>query len=178
MTTTTGTPSDNGSGTPPSDPPASSAGFGYPLRTKITVVAVLTVAIGGFVLAAQTMAPTEDPGLTVSGTPAQTVDEVGIDAVYPGPDDEVLAQQRFGIDLEAGWTGELTFVPATGPAVPLSAGDVTLVPELGQIFYQPHTGGVIERLPGGRNCVSATIWSHVRGRSASERTKLWCFSVV
>ena len=155
------------------------AGLAYPTRTKVIVVVVLALAIGGFVLAGLTTAQDDDPGFTVSGVPGQQQSGTnGIEALFPRPDAEVLGQQRFGIDLSPGWTGELLLLPPSGPAIPLPEDELILVPELDQIFYQPGDGKAVERLEGDRFCVAATIWDQVRGREGTERTESWCFNVV
>ncbi len=165
-----------------SDPSPSTGapqGFRYPTRTKVIVAVVLALALGGFVLAGLRTASDTDPAFNVSGAPGeQRSGANGVEALIPGDGDEVLGQQRVGIDLAPGWTGELTILPATGQVVTLPEGEVERVTELDQIFFQPGPGKVVERLPGGQNCISATIWDRVQGREASERTEVWCFSVT
>ena len=150
----------------------------YSTRAKIVIVLVLAVATGAFVLAGMTAVTDENPGFTVSGSPAEeVVGDEAVDALVPAEDSQVLSQQRFGIDLAPGWTGELLFLPADGVATPLPADEFDEIEELNQIFYEPGQGKTIERLPQGTNCVVATIWSRVRGRDASERVEQWCFRV-
>ncbi len=164
-------------GSPPGRPPSGSVT--YSARTKIIVVVVLVVAVGGFVLAGLSADTSGDPTFTVSGSAGEQVTSGnGVEALVPGDGDEVLGQQRFGIDLEPGWTGELVLLPSNGPATALPEDELEVVEELNQIFYQPMPGKSIERLGGGTNCVAATIWDRVRGRDATERVETWCFSVA
>lgn len=162
--------------TPPAAEPKA---FGYPLRTKIAIVVVLAVAIGGFVLAGLSAQTGTDADVTVSGTPGEIVSDAdGVEIRIPADGSEILAQQPFGIDLAPGWTGELVLLPSNGPAIPIPEDELTITPELDQFLYFPLPGQTIERLPGGTNCVRATIWDQVRGRAASERVESWCFGVA
>lgn len=162
------------------DPPAADAPeLGYPLRTKVIVVVVLIVAITGFVFAGLTADTSTDDDVTVSGTPGETVSDAdGVEIRIPADGSEILAQQPFGIDLAPGWTGELVLLPSNGPAIALPEDELTVTPEIDQFLYFPLPGNTIERLPGGQNCVRATIWNQVRGREASERVEQWCFGVA
>ncbi len=161
------------------DPSPTPQGLAYPTRTKVIVVVVLVLAIGAIALGGLTANTDSDPGFAVSGSSGDEVRSTnGVEALVPGDGDEVLGQQRFGIDLAPGWTGELLLLPSNGPAITLPEDELDVVEELNQIFYQPLPGKSIERLDGGTNCVVATIWDQVAGRDASERTENWCFSVV
>lgn len=170
---------------PPSadDPTAPTpAGLAYPTRTKVIVVAVLAVAIGFIVLAGLTTADGGDDGVAVSGgddpqgqdgsgAPAD-----GVERVFPRDGAEILGQERIGIDLAPGWTGELMLVKEGGEAVTLPE-DELLRDELNQILYQPGPDMTVERL-SGEYCVAATIWDQTRGREASQRVETWCFSAT
>ena len=151
----------------------------YPARTKAVIAVVVTLALGGFIYAGLTADTDPEPEFTVSGSPGdRVVGEDGVEALLPGDGDEVLGQQRFGVDLAPGWTGELLLLPEGGAPVPLPEDELDRVEELNQIFYQPLPGKTVSRLAGGTNCVLATIWDQVRGRAATERERSWCFSVV
>lgn len=153
--------------------------FGYPLRTKVAIVVVLTIAVAGFVFAGLTAETGTGNDVTVSGTPGETVsDSDGVEIRIPAEGSEILAQQPFGIDLEPGWTAELVLLPSNGPAIPIPEDEMTITSEINQFLYFPMQGNTIERLPGGTNCVRATIWNRVRGRAASERVESWCFGVA
>ena len=152
--------------------------FSYPTRTKIAVVVVLAVAIGGFVLAGLTAETDNADSVTVSGQAGEQSDAQGVLAFAPRNGGQALSQDGFSIRLAPGWTGELTFLPGNGSAVPLPEDEVE-VTALNELSYQPEDGKVIERLPEGvTSCVVATIWDQVRGREASERTEQWCFAVT
>lgn len=152
----------------------------YPLRTKIVIVAVLAVAVGGFVLAGlQTDTDPED-GITISGDDPEITQPTianGVEAIRPGRGTEVFAQERIELDLSPGWRGELVLQPDSGAAIALPE-DETEFTSLNQVIYQPGEGKTIERLPSGRVCVRATIWDQVRGRPNTERVESWCFDVT
>lgn len=152
----------------------------YPLRTKLTIVVVLAVAVGGFVLAGLRTDTDTDDGVTVTGDEPQVTQVTianGVEAIRPGRGTEVFAQERIEIDLLPGWKGELVLQPASGDAIPLPE-DETEFTSLNQVIYVPGPDKAIERLPSGRVCVRATIWDQVRGRANSERVESWCFDVT
>lgn len=160
--------------------------FSYPARTKVIIVAVLAVAIGGFVLAGLT-ANTDNPdavavsgdGDDVGGAGATAELGRGVERVLPRVGAEsVLQQSEIVLDLEPGWVAELVYAPDDGDAVVLPADEIDEVPELDQFTYVPGPDKTLERLTSNDQCVIATIWSRVEGRAASERVVQWCFSVV
>ena len=157
------------------------AGLAYPTRTKVIVVAVLAVAIGFIVLAGLTTSDS-DGGVAVSGGDAQGQDASGapptdgVERVFPRDGAEILGQERIGIDLAPGWTGELMLVKEGGEALTLPE-DELLRDELDQILYQPGPDMTVERL-SGEYCLAATIWDRTRGRDASQRVETWCFSAT
>lgn len=148
----------------------------YPLRTKIIIAVVLTVAVGAFVLAFVSVNTDTDPEI-VGGAPGQASSAQGVQAVVPGDGAQVLAQQRVGIRLADGWTGELTLQPASGAAIPLPLDQLEPGTQ-NELIFQPGEGKAIERLPTGNNCMLAVIWSRVDGRDATERVEQWCFQVT
>lgn len=160
----------------------------YPRRTKVIIVVVLIIGIGGFVaagLTAETDVPEEaqvsgegaDSGS--DGDDGDTVSTIanGVESLSPGRGDQAFAQERVTIDLAPGWTGELAFRSGSADAVPLPDDEVE-VTELDELIFQPGEGKTFERLPTGRLCVEATIWDQVRGRSSTERVETWCFQVT
>lgn len=165
--------------------------FNYPARTKIIVALVLAVAIGGFVLAGLSAETGTGDEVVVTGDGggdggggdggeqpgATSRDADGVIEVHPPDGTEALAQERIRIQLSAGWTGELTLLPASGAAIPLPDDEVERT-ALNELIFVPGEGRVIERLPAGRNCVRATIWDQVEGRAATERLHDWCFDVT
>lgn len=152
----------------------------YPLRTKLVIVVVLAVAVGGFVLAGLRTDTDNDDGVAISGDepPASQVTIAnGVEAIRPGRGTQVFAQERIELDLAAGWRGELVLQPDSGAAIPLPEDEVEFT-SLNQLIYEPGEGKAIERLPSGRVCVRATIWDQVRGRPNTERVESWCFDVT
>lgn len=170
-------------------PSGSTPAFNYPLRTKVIVVVVLAVAIGGFVLAGLT-ANTDNPDVVAlsgegsqignsGGSSGQSALGRGIESVRPRAGAEsVLQQSEISIDLEPGWVAELVYAPEGDQSVVLPAAEVEVTPELDLFTYAPAPGKTIERLASNRSCVVATVWSRVEGRAGSERVVQWCFSVV
>ena len=152
----------------------------YPLRTKVVIVVVLFVAIGGFVLAGlRTDTDTSDE-IAVTGqepTATQSTISNGVERQSPRRGTEAFAQESIELDLAPGWRGELVLQPDSGDAIPLPDSEVEFT-SLNQLIYEPGPDKTIERLPSGRVCVRATIWDQVRGRSASERVESWCFDVT
>ena len=152
----------------------------YPLRTKLVIVVVLAVAVGGFVLAGLRADTDNDDGVTVTGDEPQVTQVTianGVEAIRPGRGTQVFAQERVEIDLLPGWKGELVLQPDSGDAIPLPDDEVEFT-SLNQLIYVPGPDKAIERLPSGRVCVRATIWDQVRGRANSERVESWCFDVT
>lgn len=149
----------------------------YPARTKAVVVAVLAAAIAVFtlaVLAADTDG--EDPVAVSGGTAGD--DQRGVLSRSPRDGAQVLAQEPFSVRLAPGWTGELTFIPGNGAALPLPEDEIE-VTALNELVYVPDDGKALERLPEGTtSCVRATVWDRVEGREATEVTETWCFSVT
>lgn len=150
----------------------------YPTRTKVAVVAVLAVAISLLVIAGLSTAEGEDPGLAVTGGDGEAVTaaNTGVERTFPRDGAEVLGQERIGIDLAPGWTGELVLVKEGGEAVTLPEDELQR-DDLNQITYQPGPDATVERLSGDY-CLAATIWDQARGREASQRVETWCFSAT
>ncbi len=158
--------------------------FSYPLRTKIIVVVVLAVAIGGFVFAglvadtdSSDVVAVNGAGVDTGGAPSDL--GRGVEAVRPiDGAQSVFQQSELVLDLEPGWVAELVYAPDDGESLVLPADEVDYTPELDQYTYVPSEGKAIDRLAANRSCVIATIWSQVEGRAASERVVQWCFRVV
>ncbi len=109
------------------------------------------------------------------GTPSPLADGPGegsIEALVPPEGAEVLQQGRFGIDLAPGWEATLAVNDVVIPDDQL-----TVIPELNQVFFIPGPDKLIERLPAGDNCVTARFWPSARGQEASQ-VRTWCFSVT
>lgn len=159
--------------------------FRYPPRTRLIVVAVLAVAIGGFVVAGLT-ADTDLPenAITVTGPDGEQVTAsadqgVGVESLRPIPGAEsVLQQSEFVLDLEPGWIAEIVLDPSDAPSLALEEDELDFTPELDQYTWAPGDEKSLDRWPPGTNCVIATIWDQTQGRAGSERVVQWCFSVV
>jgi len=104
--------------------------------------------------------------------PDNSPQEAGIELLIPAPESKILQQAQVGIDLAAGYEGRLAV-----NGVPLPDDEVTAVPQLNQIFFQPGAAKAFEQWPAGRNCVVATFWRSETGPSQSA-VRSWCFTVV
>ena len=156
-------------------------GLSYPTRTKVIIAVVLTVAIAAIVLAYLSTVERDDSAVNVTGAEGfqgtAERDPSGVEALIPPPDSEILGQETVGIDLVAGWTGELTLLPGNGVATTLPADQLERDVALNRITYQPGPGKEIERLSGDY-CLVATIWDQVEGREQTQRVENWCFSAT
>jgi hypothetical protein len=152
---------------PPHLPPDHPAGPGggpdgqtvpVPWYLKRIVLPVLVlVAIGAIVVAVQTAG---------RGGGAE---QQGIRSLVPIPGAQVLQQDRVGVVVEPAWDASLSI---NGTAIPDDQLSKDL--DLGQVFFRPGPGKVLESLAPDRNCVTAQIWRRALGPdSASTRT--WCF---
>lgn len=83
----------------------------------------------------------------------------GVEGLIPERDDEVLQQQRVGIDLEPEYRlVEMTISADARCAHPVVVtGHVRRVEGLQQFIYQPAAGLPVEALAPDENCVVATI---------------------
>lgn len=156
--------------------------FRYPRRTRIIIVAVLTLAVAGFTLGFMAY----DPGDGRDAAPVSGAGQGGggdgraVDPeiqVTPRRDAQALSQETIVLQLEPGWAAELELRQPNREPVPLPADEIE-VTSLNQYVYLPDEGKAIESLPEGRNCIRYTAWSRIEGRDASEMTDEWCFSVV
>jgi hypothetical protein len=140
----------------------------YSTRYKILAVVLLVASVGAFAGAYATFSGSnEDPVLTSGGQDAF------VEALIPARNSQVPQQTRVGIDLVTGWTGVLV---VNGTAIPEDELEVTS--ELGLVQFTPSEGKVVDQLPGGQNCVTATVWPLSEGRDQGAREVSWCFQVV
>lgn len=149
----------------------------YSPTTTIMVVVVIALAIAAFVAAGLSADTDNDDSVSVSGSPAQRVDVEGVEALLPPENSQHLSQQKIGIDLEAGWLGQLTITPADGVPIPIPDDELERS-ALAEVVFQPGPGKTLESIPSGRTCVTALIWDQVQGRENTERTETWCFTVI
>ncbi len=94
----------------------------------------------------------------------------GVDRLVPGPGDLVLRQAQIGIDLSAGYRGELVVDGQIIPTYDLSKNDcaITTTPFLGRdavfdpgqntVYFQPSPGATIERFAPGEHQIIARYW--------------------
>jgi hypothetical protein len=129
---------------------------------RIFIVAVVAACLVGLVIAAN-RTDTGEPDI------AQTGGQDVVEALLPAVDSEVLRQAQIGIDLAPGWTGVLII---NGTEIPED--QLTIVPELNQVFYQPADGKEVEQLLAGPNCIQAVVWLIERNRGSGQ-TIDWCF---
>jgi hypothetical protein len=109
------------------------------------------------------------------GTPSPITSGPGggsIEALLPQEGSEVLRQSTIGIDLEPGYSGTLVV-----NGTPIPDDQLTLVPELNQVFYEPKRGKVVDTLRAGENCITARFWQSAQGPDAAE-TRTWCFEAL
>lgn len=104
--------------------------------------------------------------------PDTTVQGGAVERVIPAAESKILQQDQVGIDLVTGYEAQLTV-----NGTPLPADEVTAMPELGQVAYQPGQGRTFEHWPAGRNCVVATFWPIATGPQQSD-SRTWCFTVL
>ncbi|GIU85080.1 MAG: hypothetical protein KatS3mg008_1855 [Acidimicrobiales bacterium] len=135
--------------------------YAWPLRLKIAAAVAVAVAGTLFVLAALSM---DTEGESPLGAP--------VEALSPEPRSSVVRQVPVRIDLEAGWTGELTL-----NGKPIPDDQLTRDQGLGTITFVPGPGKAVERLQAGRNCATARVWSLASG-PASTRSVTWCFEAA
>ncbi len=161
--------------------PTPGPGLSYPTRTKVIIAAVLAAAIAAIVLAYLSTVERDGTTTRLSGADGLqdtgSRDPSGVEALIPPGGSEILGQERIGIDLVPGWTGELTLLPGNGVATSLSEDELERDTALNRITFQPAPGKSIERLSGDY-CLVATIWDRVEGREQTQRVENWCFSAT
>lgn len=110
--------------------------------------------------------------------PDSALSTPGVEGLIPGRGDEVLQQQRVGIDLEPGFRlVSLTISPDARCLSPIEVtGSVRRVEGLEQYVYQPAGGLPVEALAPDQNCVLATIEEIARPGTFHEIE--WVFTVA
>lgn len=93
-------------------------------------------------------------------------------ALVPTEGADVLRQSSVGIQVATGYRAGLIVNGITIPEDQLS-GD----PGLGQFYFTPGAGQVIESLQGSQNCVVATFYPAAAGPAESQSVR-WCFSAA
>ena len=121
-----------------------------PGRQRLIFAALVLAGIGLFVAA----------GLIGNdNSPDQALSTPGVEGLIPRRGDEVLRQQRVGMDLEPGFRlVSLTISPDARCRRPVEViSEVRRVEGLEQYVYQPAEGKLVEFLSPDQNCVIATI---------------------
>jgi hypothetical protein len=139
----------------------------YSTRFKIVAAAVVTVAVGLFVVAFGALSGGDDDPVLSEG------DQQVVEDLIPRRDAQVPQQSEVGVQLVTGWEGTLI---VNGVEIP--ADELQLTPQIGLIRYTPGEGKTVEALETGQNCVTALIWRIAEGRGVNDRTIPWCFEVV
>jgi hypothetical protein len=103
---------------------------------------------------------------------AQADRSEAIDAFVPNQGADVLRQSTVGIDVADGYQARLVVNGVNIPDDQLS-GDRGL----GQYFFTPGPGLVLESLSGGQNCVLATYWLAAESPDRGQTVR-WCFSAA
>ena len=137
--------------------------FERDLPRRLIFAALIAVAVTGMVVAVRN--GRTPPTLTADRSEA-------IDAFVPNEGADVLRQSTVGIDLADGYIATLVVNGQSIPEDQLS-GDRGL----GQYFFTPGSGLVLESLSGGQNCVIATYWRASQGPEAGQTVR-WCFSAA
>jgi hypothetical protein len=140
----------------------------YSTRFKVAAAILVAAAIAAFAGAYLTLSQGEDDPVLRSGGQDEYVE-----ALIPSRDSQVPQQSRIGIDLVSGWTGVLV---VNGVEIPEDQLAVTR--ELGLVEFMPGEGREVERLDGGRNCVTAIVWPLSEGREQGGRNVQWCFDAI
>jgi hypothetical protein len=136
-------------------------------RYRAFVAAALAVAAGALYLGVRATETESDDPITVNGRP-----EV-VEHLHPRNGAEVLRQVEVGIDLVSGYEAALMVNDTTIPV-----DELRQVPEQNQVFFTPGEGKVLERLPAGQTCVTATVWRSADGRGVDDLSYRWCFDVT
>ncbi len=106
--------------------------------------------------------------------PSAVSDTAGgaVEDQFPRAGDQILRQEQVGIDLAEGWMGSLA---VNGIEIP----EQQVIRNSGQnqLFFQAGAGKVLEELPSGSTCMTATLWEIARG-PAQSRAVTWCFEVL
>jgi hypothetical protein len=109
-----------------------------------------------------------------SGRDAEKViyTDAAIEHTEPAPGDLSLRQSRIGVDLQSGYSAELSI---DGTPIPLD--QVEVVRGLDQYWYTPGPGTATGALAPGRHCARATITATVGPDAGQTHPYNWCFSL-
>lgn len=137
-------------------------------RQKLIFAALLSAGVAMFVIAGV---------IGNDEAPDRALSIPGVEALIPQRGDEVLQQQRVGIDLEAGFRlVSLTISPDARCLLPIEViGSTRRIEGLEQWVYQPREGLPVPALAPDQNCVVATIEDITRPGEFEEIE--WVFTV-
>lgn len=110
----------------------------------------------------------QPPGAADPGVPLEEV----VEQTFPAQDAQVLLQQQIGIDL--GGTYRVSRLVVDRQLIPED--ELIRRDELGQVFFQPGDGLVIESFSPGRVCAVAEVVDAATGEPV--RSVEWCFEVL
>jgi hypothetical protein len=132
---------------------------------RVVLGLLLVVAVGMFWAAGRNGNADPEPLLT----------ESAVEQLIPADGSpSVLRQAEIGIDLEPGWTAELSVNGVHIPDDQLRRND-----PLAQVFFTPGPGKEIEQLRSGTVVVVANIWRPVDGETRDDgRQVVWRFNVL
>ncbi len=139
-----------------------------PLLRRLLSALVVLAALGGIVYACSEVDTDDDGDATVTGESSP------IEVYVPADGNEILRQERFGVDLRPGFTGALQL---NGVEIPLDEVDDDTLASTGELYFTPGEGLTVERYEAGRNCATAVVWGVEESR-ADARTYSWCFNVT
>ena len=95
-----------------------------------------------------------------------------IQSLTPDNNDKIRQQATIEIDLESGWTGDLTIAERKIPPEQLDR-----VEPQGKLSFTPGPGKAFEFFPAGQNCASLDYWE-VRTGPTQTFNRRWCFTVL
>ena len=138
-----------------------------PLLRRALSVLVVLAALGGIVYACSEV-DTDDGDAVVTGESSP------IEVFVPEEGSEILRQERFGVDLRAGFTGALQL---NGIEIPEDQVDDDTLASTGELYFTPGEDRAVERYEAGQNCATAVVWGVEESR-ADARPYSWCFNVT
>ena len=131
-------------------------------RGMATIVTLAVVAVAGLLIWFAT---------TTGGAPRPDVFPTGLRLVQPGEDARSPRQSSIGVSLAPGWAPTL-FVNGTAiPDPQLDAG----TRELGEFFFSPEPGHVVEDIRPGLNCARVIARPTIDGEIANFEFS-WCWT--
>ncbi|HCB34560.1 MAG TPA: hypothetical protein DEP69_05275 [Acidimicrobiaceae bacterium] len=140
-------------------------------RTHWTLRRGVSAAVTGGVLVALAAVALAVYAIRGSGAPSPYPDS--ITAVVPAPGSQAPRQAPVGVRLRPGWQPDITIDGVAIPDTQLTAG----IRELGEFFFAPRPGRVIEEIRPGRTCAAVVARPLVDVDSADVLFE-WCFTSV